>query len=269
MKIDRFLKQFNPRFLLIRIVVNALALAVTAAITPKIYFVDKTALNWLLMALMLGILNALLKPVLQILTLQFIFVTFGLVVVLVNALILGLLSFLFPDRFAVDSFFWALVGGLVLGLLTSFLESLLGLSMPIVDDEPPELRRQIEEQARHVDWLAAASSEAETEEQVPALEPSISEQASPPGSEGQGEKDLDEPLAPDANVEGPAVAEPAAAEPSTSGPDEGPAPPDGVDAERFDAEPSDTHVMPPSEAAVSVHPEPAPEAQAEAEEDLS
>jgi putative membrane protein len=159
MKLDRFLKQFNWRFLLVRIVVNALALAGTAAVLPKIYFVDKTFGNWLLMALMLGVLNALLKPVLQFLTLQFIFVTYGLVIVLVNALLLWLLSILFPNRFAVDSIWWLLIAGLVLGLLSSFLESLFGLTMPIVHDEPPTLRHQIKEQSRQTDWLAATNSE--------------------------------------------------------------------------------------------------------------
>jgi putative membrane protein len=159
MKIDRFLKQFNWRFLLVRVLMNALALAITAAILPKIYFVDKSILNWLLMAFMLGVLNALLKPVLQFLTLQFIFVTYGLVIVLVNALLLWLLALLFPNRFAAESLLWVLVGGLVLGLLSSFLESLLGLTMPVVPDEPPTLREQIEEQAHHADWLASASSE--------------------------------------------------------------------------------------------------------------
>ena len=166
MNIDRFLKQFNWRFLLVRILVNGLALAFTAAVTPKIYFVDKSVGNWLLMALMLGVLNALLKPLLQFLTLQFIFVTYGLVVVVVNALLLWLLSLIFPARFAVESFWWLLVGGLVLGLLSSFLESLLGLTMPIVPDEPPELRRQVQEQARQVAWLASAGSEGGTEEEA-------------------------------------------------------------------------------------------------------
>ncbi len=148
MKKEIFPRQFSWRFLLVRILVNALALAITAAILPKIYFVDTSIGNWLLMAFMLGVLNALLKPVLQFFTLQFIFVTYGLVVVLVNALLLWLLSLLFPNRFAVDSLLWVLVGGLVLGLLSSFLESLLGLTMPIVPDEPPELRLQVEEKAR-------------------------------------------------------------------------------------------------------------------------
>jgi len=98
---------------------------------PKIYFVDKSVWNWLLMAFMLGVLNALLKPILQFLTLQFIFVTYGLVIVLVNTLILLLLSWLFPTRFEVGNLLWALVGGLVLGLLSS------------LGDQPPDVRRRL------------------------------------------------------------------------------------------------------------------------------
>jgi putative membrane protein len=255
MRINRFLKQFNWRFLLVRILVNALALAITAAVTPKIYFVDKTFLNWVLMALMLGVLNAFLKPVLQFLTLQFIFVTYGLVIVLVNALLLLLLSFLFPARFAVDNVLWALVGGLVLGLVSSFLESLLGLTMPIVDDEAPELRRHVEEQARQVDWLAGAGNEVEPEEQAPAIEPLVSSQAPPADEAGQG-RDPDQPSQPDAAAE-PAVAEPAAEEPLTPGPDEAPSPPAELGAE------------PPAEAAIPLDPESAPEPREGAEEDPS
>ena len=141
---SRFLKQFNWRFLLVRILVNSIALVVTAAIVPRVYFVDKTIWNLLFMALMLGVLNALVKPILQALTLHFIVATYGLVIVFVNAVMLLLLSLLFPERFAVDSLLWVLAGGLVLGLLSSFLEGLLGLTMPIVSDEPPELRQQLE-----------------------------------------------------------------------------------------------------------------------------
>jgi putative membrane protein len=171
MKLERFINQFNWRFLLVRILVNAFALAGTAAFLPKIYFVDTTLSNWLLISIMLGVLNALLKPVLQFLTLQFIFVTYGLVVVLVNALLLWLLSLFFPDRFAVDSILWLLVGGLVLGLFSSFLESLLGLTMPVVTDEPPEMRQQLEEQARKVEWIAGTGNQALPEEQALVKEP--------------------------------------------------------------------------------------------------
>jgi putative membrane protein len=175
MKIERIPKQFNWRFLLVRIVVNALALVFTAAVLPKIYFIDKTFWNLLLMAFMLGLLNALLKPILQFLTLQFIFVTYGLVVVLVNALLLWLLSFIFPNRFEAGGLVWLLLGGLVLGLLSSFLESLLGLTMPIVPDEPPELRQQVKEQARQVDWVASRAKKALPEEQAMDIEPTSQE----------------------------------------------------------------------------------------------
>jgi putative membrane protein len=154
---DRILRQFNWRFLLVRIVVNAFALAGTAAFIPQIYFVEHTLSNWLFMALMLGVLNALLKPVLQFLTLQFIFVTYGLVVIAINTLLLWSLSFLFPSRFAVESILWLLIGGVVLGLLSSFLESLLGLTMPVLPDKPPELRLDVEEKARQVEWVSGAA----------------------------------------------------------------------------------------------------------------
>ncbi|HFD40804.1 MAG TPA: hypothetical protein ENJ31_13255 [Anaerolineae bacterium] len=158
----RIFKQFNWRFLLVRILVNGLALDLTALLVPRIYFVDKSIWNWLLMSVMLGVLNALIKPILQYLTLRFIFATFGLVVVLVNAMLLWLLSLLFPDRFAVDNLLWALVGGLVLGLVSSFLESLLGLTMPVVPDEPPELRQYLERQARQTNWLVADGKARQT-----------------------------------------------------------------------------------------------------------
>jgi putative membrane protein len=176
MGLNRFFKQFNWRFLLVRILMNAIALAITAAVTPKIYFVDRSVWNWLLMALMLGVLNALLKPVLQFLTLPFIFVTYGLVVVLVNALLLWLLSLIFPNRFAVESFWWALLGGLVLGLLSSFLESLLGLTMPIVPESDTALRRQLEVEARGIGWFVASERAEELEQQ--ALADQLREEAS-------------------------------------------------------------------------------------------
>ena len=229
---NRILKQFNWRFLLVRFLVNAVAVAITAAVTPKIYFVDKSIWSWLLITVMLGVLNALLKPALQFLTLRFIFVTYGLVIVLVNTLILLLLSYLFPDRFAVDNLWWALVGGLVLGLLSSFLESLLGLTMPIVPEEETALRRQLEEEARHVGWLVTARHEA-VPEQAPAIES----------------------LSGEVEATGPVIAESAVKEATVTGSSAAEAP------EESAAQPADT--------AVPAEREPAPEAREEQEEDRS
>jgi hypothetical protein len=178
---------------------------------------------------MLGILNALLKPILQFLTLQFIFVTYGLVIVLVNTLLLLSLSFLFQSLFAVDNLLWALVGGLVLGLVSSFLESLLGLTVPIVPEEEAALRRRLAEQARPIQWRASTGHEIVPEERIPAIE-------SP---------------APETDSAGPAMAEaavtePAMAEPSTPVADRGPLTPAAVEPR-------------PTNAEIPVEPEAAPE----------
>jgi putative membrane protein len=115
-------------------------------ILPDIYFINFSILTLLLVTLVLGVLNALLRPILELLTFRMLFVSFGLVIVVINALILYLLAFLVPERFAVDSLLWALVGGFLVGILGNFLENLFGITLPILPDEAKELRKQIAEQ---------------------------------------------------------------------------------------------------------------------------
>jgi hypothetical protein len=80
---------------------------------------------------------------------------------------------------------WLLVGGLVLGLISSFLENLLGLTMPVVPDEPPDLRLHVEEQARQVEWLDPASSDRAADELTEVIEQSAAEvnETEPAGEE--------------------------------------------------------------------------------------
>ncbi len=130
------LKQFNWRALLVRILVNALTLVITTMIVPSMSFVAPLAI-WkiILLAIALGLLNALIKPIIQFLTLSYIFATYGLVVILINTIILYMLSWLLPGYFHVANFLWAFVGGAVMGILSGFLESVFGLTLPIVDEE--------------------------------------------------------------------------------------------------------------------------------------
>lgn len=134
-----FVGQLSWRMILMRLVINGLTLILVAVLVPDIYFVDRTLLSVLLMAAALGILNAVVKPIVQFLTLPFIFATFGFVVVLINTIMLLLLAAIFEERFYVGRLIWAIVGGLVMGIVSSFLESLLGLNLPIVPkSELPE-----------------------------------------------------------------------------------------------------------------------------------
>ncbi len=73
-------------------------------------------------ALVLAVLNVLVKPVLVILTLPITVVTFGLFLFVINALII-LIAGKFIDGFSVDGFWWALLFSLLLSILTSLLHS--------------------------------------------------------------------------------------------------------------------------------------------------
>jgi putative membrane protein len=126
-------KQFNWRMLLVRIFVNALALLVVT-ILPDIHFVEPTVLRILFVALILGVLNAFVKPIIQFLTLRFIFITYGFALVVINSIILLLLNIVVPGMFSVDSLVWAIIGGALLGLVSSFFENLLGLQLPILPE---------------------------------------------------------------------------------------------------------------------------------------
>ena len=71
-------------------------------------------------------------------------------VVLINTCVLWLLDLIFPTRFQVESLIWALVAGAVSGALVGLLENVLGLAPPIVEDESPELREELDRRALNV-----------------------------------------------------------------------------------------------------------------------
>ena len=141
MKLFNLSKSFNWRILLVRILVNAVTLVVLA-ILPGIKFVDPSLGKLLLMALVLGLINAFIKPILQFLTLSFLFVTYGFVLIVINAVVLILLARLFQS-YQLASIWAALLGGALIGLISSFLESLFGVAPPILPEKPPELQHQI------------------------------------------------------------------------------------------------------------------------------
>jgi putative membrane protein len=74
----------------------------------------------LIVALVLAVLNAIIKPVLIILTLPITIFTLGLFLFVINAVII-LLADRFIPGFKVDGFWWALLFSLLLSLLTSLL----------------------------------------------------------------------------------------------------------------------------------------------------
>ncbi len=133
----------NWKIILLRILINGFSLAVIALLLPNIAINrENLLLNLLILGIALGVLNALVKPIIQFLTLSLIFVSYGIVVIIINAAILAILAWLFPDLIQIDRILAAFFGGAIIGLLSLFLEYTLGISPPIVDDtvlEPVEV----------------------------------------------------------------------------------------------------------------------------------
>lgn len=111
----------------LRLVVNATALVITAYILPGIH-VETDIGPLLIVALIFGVVNALVKPVITILSCPLIIVTLGLFYLVVNGLMLLLTDELAGGRFEVDGLGWAILGGIVMGLVGMVLEGVLGLN---------------------------------------------------------------------------------------------------------------------------------------------
>jgi len=105
--------------------INTLAVALAALVLRGIDY--RTAQDLLLAALLLGILNTFVRPLLLRLALPLLILTLGLFMLVINALLLMLVGQLVPG-FQVASFGWALAGAAVIGFVSLVLNLITGLS---------------------------------------------------------------------------------------------------------------------------------------------
>ena len=124
--------KFNWKVALIRIPINGLVLMLTALLLPSMQM-EKGLLSYLILGAFFGILNAFLRPVLQFFTLPLIFVTGGFILVIINAIMLWVLELILSDLIQFDSFLVILFAALLVGFFVLVLESLFGVTPPILD----------------------------------------------------------------------------------------------------------------------------------------
>ena len=106
---------------LAQLLLNASAVFITSYILPGVN-VDNFIVA-IIVAVVLGIVNMILRPILIFLTIPVTVLTLGLSVFIINALLVLLVARIVPG-FHVDSFWWALAFSLILSVVTSFLNSL-------------------------------------------------------------------------------------------------------------------------------------------------
>lgn len=104
--------------LLVRLIINTLAIFAAAMLLPGVHVKDFTTA--IVVAIVMGVLNLLLKPLLIILTIPITIVTLGLFLLVINAIIVLVCSGL-VDGFKVDGFIYALLFSLVISFISSVL----------------------------------------------------------------------------------------------------------------------------------------------------
>jgi putative membrane protein len=100
--------------LLVHWLIYAIAIVITAYLLPGVRLSGFSAA--LVAALVLGLVNTFIKPVLLLLTLPLNILTLGLLTFVINALLIMLTSTLVPG-FVVTGFWWALLFSLVLSII--------------------------------------------------------------------------------------------------------------------------------------------------------
>jgi putative membrane protein len=112
--------------IILRILINAAGLWVAVSLLDGLEF-DGTPLALLGIALIMGVANVLVRPVVTLLSLPLILLTLGLFLLVVNAIVLSLVVWLAESLelgLTSESFWWTLAGAFVISLVSWGMEAL-------------------------------------------------------------------------------------------------------------------------------------------------
>lgn len=116
------------RALLVRWLINTLALYVAVQVVPGVDY-DRGPIGLLLVAVLFGLVNAFLRPLLTLLTCPLVLVTLGFFLFIINALLLLMTAWIseqFDLGFQVNGFWPAFWAGLLISLVSLFLSIVVG-----------------------------------------------------------------------------------------------------------------------------------------------
>lgn len=119
--------------LILRWIITAIALMTAVYFVPGIRVEDNAWIAVGVMAIVLGFVNAIIRPILKLLTCPLILLTLGLFVFVINGLMLSFSAWItqtfFNLGFYVDGFWPALIGAIIVGVVSFF------LSIFLIDDQ--------------------------------------------------------------------------------------------------------------------------------------
>lgn len=116
------------REFVIRVLINAVAIAVTAMLIPNIHVANNDITTLLVIGLIFGLVNSLLKPLLIVLTCPAVLLSLGLFIFVINGVMLLITDSIAGDRLIIDGgIFTAILGGMVMAGVSMLLETVLKL----------------------------------------------------------------------------------------------------------------------------------------------
>jgi putative membrane protein len=102
-----------------RIIINAIAIYAAVQLVNGIEL-EINFMNLVIAGLLLGIINTFIKPVVTLLSLPFVLLTFGLFTIIINVALLFFMSFLIPS-FQISSFWAGFLGVIIISLVNYIL----------------------------------------------------------------------------------------------------------------------------------------------------
>ncbi|HCA07760.1 MULTISPECIES: phage holin family protein [Chryseobacterium] len=107
--------------LIIRLFITAIVAYLLTKVLPGVHFEGFSSA--IIFAIVLGVLNIFVKPILGLLGLPLTIITLGLFALVINAVII-LIADYFIDSMVVDGFWWALIFSVLLSFVTSLANSM-------------------------------------------------------------------------------------------------------------------------------------------------
>ncbi len=112
------------RSLLIRWGIIALAVWITSLILPGMT-IQEGVVGVLLVSLVFGLVNAVIKPIVKLLTCPLVILTLGLFTLVINMLMLLLVEFFLPNYLQLEGFFTPFIAALLISIVSTVLDMLL------------------------------------------------------------------------------------------------------------------------------------------------
>lgn len=121
--------------------VNTFGVLVAVVLLPGVDC--ESFVQLVLASLLLGVLNAGVRPFLLFIALPLLVITLGLFLIVINAFLLYVVSWVVP-AFTIDSFGWAILGAVIIGVVSLFTNGLIGgrqARVRVRRQQPPPPRR--------------------------------------------------------------------------------------------------------------------------------